>query len=78
MDDNHNPNHVDSTFEIALRILGNEIFAISIQSDSINKKWIVYSVIITALTLFAISTVGDDIARFTRNIYSAVDISAPE
>ena len=80
MDDKtpHNPNHVDSTFEIAIRVLDNEIFAISIASDSVNKKWIVYSTIIAALTLFAISTFGDDVANFTKNIYAAVPAYAVE
>lgn len=69
--DNHPP-HSDSTFEIAIRILGNELFALSLTSDSLNKKWLSYSVVIMFLFLVTIAVFGDAIAEFTGDIYGAV------
>ena len=42
------------TFEIALRILGNEIFAMQISSKSAKKNWIIFGLItLVLLTLLA-------------------------
>lgn len=42
------------TFEIALRILGNEIFAMQISSKSAKKNWVIFGLItLVLLTLLA-------------------------
>lgn len=42
------------TFEIALRILGNEIFAMQISSKSAKKNWIIFGLItLVLLTVLA-------------------------
>lgn len=69
--DNHPP-HSDSNFEIAIRVLGNEIFALSLTSDSMNKKWLSYAIVIMFLFLLTISLFGDTIAGFTGDLYDAV------
>jgi hypothetical protein len=37
------------TFEIALRILGNEIFAMQISSKSAKKNWVIFGLITLVL-----------------------------
>ena len=42
------------TFEIALRILGNEIFAMQISSKSAKKNWVIFGLItLVLLTVLA-------------------------
>lgn len=60
-------------FEIALRLLSNEIFALSISANPFNKRWIVYSLITMGFLLFAVSAFGDSIVSFSTGMYNAVN-----
>ena len=60
-------------FEIALRLLGNEIFALSISANPFNKRWIIYSLITMGFLLFAVSAFGDSIVSFSTGMYSAIN-----
>jgi hypothetical protein len=60
-------------FEIAIRLLSNEIFALSISANPFNKRWIVYSLITMGFLLFAVSAFGDSIVSFSTGMYSAVN-----
>lgn len=60
-------------FEIALRLLGNEIFALSISANPFNKRWIIYSLITMGFLLFAVSAFGDSIVSFSTGMYDAVN-----
>lgn len=42
-------------FEIAARILGNEVFAFSISSQSQRKNWIVIGTIVMTLTVISMN-----------------------
>lgn len=60
-------------FEIAIRILSNEVFALAISANPFNKRWIVYSLITMGFLLFAVSAFGDSIVSFSTGMYSAVN-----
>jgi hypothetical protein len=60
-------------FEIAIRLLSNEIFALSISANPFNKRWIVYSLITMGFLLFAVSAFGDSIVSFSTGMYDAIN-----
>lgn len=60
-------------FEIAIRLLSNEIFALSISANPFNKRWIVYSLITMGFLLFAISAFGESIVNFSTGMYNVVN-----
>lgn len=60
-------------FEIAIRLLSNEIFALSISANPFNKRWIVYSLITMGFLLFAVSAFGDSIVSFSTGMYHAIN-----
>ncbi len=51
MDDNNTPVEVDS-FELAFRLLGNEIIAMKLSSKSSKKNWIIFGLISLVLLAF--------------------------
>lgn len=60
-------------FEIAIRLLSNEIFALAISANPFNKRWIVYSLITMGFLLFAISAFGESIVNFSTGMYNVVN-----
>jgi hypothetical protein len=59
---------VDGSFEIRLRLLGNEVFAVSIAADPLDKKWVSGALIIAIVTVVGFTFLGEPLA----NAYSAV------
>ena len=68
--DNHPP-HSDSNFEISIRVLGNEIFALALISDSMNKKFLAYAIVTMFLFMLGIAFFGDTITNFVGGLYNA-------
>lgn len=60
-------------FEIGIRLLGNEIFALSILANPFNKRWIVYSLITMGFLLFAVSAFGESIVSFSTGMYNVIN-----
>ena len=54
----------DGNFEIRLRLLGNEVFAISIAADPLNKKWVGWGMVIALVTVVGLSFLGEPLASF--------------
>jgi hypothetical protein len=54
----------DGTFEIRLRLLGNEIFAISISANPLDKKWVSWALLISFVTVISLSIFGEPLANF--------------
>jgi hypothetical protein len=71
--DNNTPTEDSGKFELALRLLSNEVFAISISANPFNKRWIIYSLLTMGFLLFAVSTFGDSIVSFSAGMYSAIN-----
>jgi hypothetical protein len=71
--DDTNTEEDNGRFEIAIRLLSNEIFAISISANPFNKRWVIYSIVIMGFLLLAISTFGESIITFSNGIYSVVN-----
>lgn len=61
----------DGTFEIRLRLLGNEVFAISISADPLNKKWMSWALLISFVTILGLSVFGEPISSFYSDITNA-------
>ena len=56
------------SYEIALRIVGNEIFSLRISTDSESNRWV--AITITTILLFAVMVVlfGDEFIRFISSL----------
>ena len=54
----------DNRFEVSLRILGNELFALKLQSNNKTNKWMAASVLSLGLLILVISVFGGDIINF--------------
>jgi hypothetical protein len=56
------------SYEIALRIVGNEIFSLRISTDSESNRWV--AITITTILLFAVMVVlfGDEFVRFISSL----------
>mgnify|MGYP000116672575 CR=1 FL=1 len=50
--------NADNNFELVLRLLGNEIFAIKLMTTSKTNKWLAASVIICGLAIYGLSVFG--------------------
>jgi len=48
----------DNNFELVLRLLGNEIFAIKLATTSKTNKWLAASVVICGLAIYGLSVFG--------------------
>jgi len=58
----------DGSFEIRLRLLGNEVFAISVSADPLDKKWVSWALIISFVTVFGLSIFGEPLAEFYQSL----------
>ena len=56
--------NTDNRFEVSLRILGNELFALKLQSNNKTNKWMAASVLSLGLLILVISVFGGDIINF--------------
>ena len=56
--------NTDNKFEVSLRILGNELFALKLQSNNKTNKWMAASVLSLGLLILVISVFGGDIINF--------------
>ena len=56
--------NTDNKFEVSLRILGNELFALKLQSNNKTNKWMAASVLSLGLLILVISVFGGDIIHF--------------
>ena len=50
--------NTDNNFELILRLLGSEIFAIRLMTTSKTNKWLAASVIICGLAIYGLSVFG--------------------
>ena len=50
--------NTDNNFELILRLLGNEIFAIRLTTTSKTNKWLAASVVICGLAIYGLSIFG--------------------
>ena len=50
--------NADNNFELVLRLLGNEIFAIKLMTTSKTNKWLAASVVICGLAIYGLSVFG--------------------
>ena len=48
----------DNNFELVLRLLGNEIFAIKLMTTTKTNKWLAASVVICGLAIYGLSVFG--------------------
>ena len=55
-------NKNDGSFEVSLRVLGNELLGTQIKVDDMKQKWIVLGVITIAALGYVVSTLGPTIA----------------
>lgn len=65
------PNPNDGTFEIKLRLLGNEVFAISITADPLNKRWVSGALLITIVTVAMISLFHEPLSDLSQSIFES-------
>jgi hypothetical protein len=57
----------DNTYELHLRILGNEVFAIGLSSSSLDNKWVAIAIVSIFSALTLIGAYGDKfVALFQR------------
>ena len=61
----------DGTFTVALRLLGNEVFAVSVSADPFNNRWVTMSVLIVFLTVIGLSIFGQPLANFYNTLTNA-------
>ena len=77
MSESENPRYrvqnvdTDGSFELRLRLLGNEVFAISISADPLEKKWVSWALIISFVTVLTLAMFGEPIANFYSNLVDA-------
>lgn len=62
---------VEGSFEVRLRLLGNEIFAISISAAPLEKKWVSWALIISFITVLFLGLFGQPIASFYNSLITA-------
>ena len=58
-----NNENADNNFELVLRLLGNEIFAIKLMTTSKTNKWLAASVIICGLAIYGLSVFGPTLVK---------------
>ena len=54
--------HSDGSFEVSLRVLGNEFIGLQIKVDDMKQKWIVLGVLTIMALGYVVSTFGPTIA----------------
>jgi len=55
-------NNNDGSFEVSLRVLGNEFIGLQIKVDDMKQKWIVLGVLTIIALGYVVSTFGPTIA----------------
>jgi hypothetical protein len=60
-----NPNE---NFEVSIRVLGNEIFALKMETTKTSNKWMFASIITLGLLIWGISLFGPTIVTFMKGI----------
>lgn len=61
----------DGNFEIRLRLLGNEVFALSISADPLDQKWVSWALIIAFVTVVGLALFGEPLADFYSSLVDA-------
>lgn len=74
MSDNVDLNPNDGTFEISVRLMGNEVFAISISTDPLNKRWVSGSLLITIIIVVMLSLFGQPLASLSQTWFNSESI----
>lgn len=57
-------------YEIKLRILGNEVFAVSLSSSSDSNRWILIGLVTMFSLLTVLGAYGEKIVNFYQNLIS--------
>ena len=55
-------------FEVSIRVLGNEIFALKMETTKTSNKWMFASIITLGLLIWGISLFGPTIVTFMKGI----------
>jgi len=68
------PNPNDGQFEIALRLMGNEVFAISISADPLNKRWVAGALLITIVTVVMLVMFSEPLGNITQTWFNTEQV----
>jgi hypothetical protein len=68
MSDPINPDDDDRKFELALRLMGNEVIAIALFSNSPSSKWLWMSIGAVLVLFISITLFGADISTFYKSL----------
>lgn len=60
----------NKTYEVKLRILGNEVFALALTSTSDSNRWVAIGLITTFATLTVLGAYGEKIISLYRYLIS--------
>lgn len=58
----------DQSYEISLRILGNEIFGIKLSTTSTNSRWITVAILTIFSMLVLLGAYGEKLVNFYKSI----------
>lgn len=65
------PIDTDGTLEVRVRILGNELFALSVTADPLNKRWLSWALIMSFVTVLGLSIFGQPLANTYNSLVKA-------
>lgn len=68
MSDQNQVDNPPGTFEMSLRVLGNEFIGVKIVVDDIKQKWITVSILAIAALGFTVSQVGPTIVDMFKGV----------
>lgn len=68
MSDQNQVDNPPGTFEMSLRVLGNEFIGVKIVVDDIKQKWITVSILAIAALGFTVSQVGPAIVDMFKGV----------
>ena len=63
-----------ATYEFKLRILGNEVFAVSLSTSNSSNRWTILSVGTILATLLLLVTYGTDLAASYRTLSENISL----
>ena len=61
----------DGNLEVRVRVLGNELFAISVTADPLNKRWLSWALIMSFVTVLGLSMFGEPLANTYNSLVKA-------
>jgi hypothetical protein len=61
----------DGSLEVRVRVLGNELFAISVTADPLNKRWLSWALIMAFVTVIGLSMFGEPLANTYNSLVKA-------